>query len=393
MQHPKYNPVRASRHIIFGPSNPNMLGVIRSLGRENVYPIVVTYFNDRIRAAFVASKHIKELHICKSREECLDLIIARFCAADEKAFLHVTVDTCMRLCSEHYEQLKDFFHVFHTAPPARLEHFMDKAKLCELANECGLTAPRCEIVSRGEFPKTLSYPIYVKCLNPFGAWKEDMEICRTPEDLREAYNHLASDQWLMQDYIDKQTEVSLQGISVNGGEQVYMPYKKAYARLRAKDFGTFMYYEANDLPAQLLDSVKRAIQTIRFSGCFEVEFLQDKHGKLFFLEINWRYSASNQGMTCGGVNLPMEWALAEITGGVDEAGLSPRPDRYFVMNDILEFSMLLHGKLSVRDWMRDFWKADCHYLWDRKDIKPTLMYAYLSIKQLVCKLCKRGGKA
>lgn len=390
MIHARYALVRDRIHIIFGPPSRNSLGIIRSLGREGIRPVVVTLPRPKF-LPFVASRYVKEIHIENDLDKCVDYIIEKYGLGGKKCFLHLTNDPIMQECDKRYDELKDLFYLFHGEGQGALSRYFGKKVQCDLAKACGLPTPGYEVVARGEMPQTLHYPIYVKCMDSFGAWKEDMEICRTPEELREAYNHLVSDQWLMQDFIDKQTEVSLQGISVRGGEQVYMPYKKAYTRLRDKDYGTYMYYDANDLPDSLIDGIRRVIRAIHFSGCFEIEFLQDKQGNLFFLEINLRYSGSNQGMDCGGVNLPLEWALSELTGSIDESAISLRGERFYVMNDFLDIPLMLHGKVSFFKWLHDFWRADCYYVLDWRDLKPPLVYGYNCVCRKLGRFFKPGA--
>lgn len=376
----KFEPVRGRQHIILGFSRVNTLGLIRSLGREGIRPIVVTLPASRKTAPLIASKYLAEVHHAPSFDEGLDYIIERFGHEREKGVIHVNCDYCAQLCDRRYSELKDSFHVAHSESPGSLAKYFDKETLCHLAASCGLPVPACETVTRGNLPKSLRYPIFVKCRNSFGAWKSDMAICKSPEELMEAYNNLQSDEWLMQDYIDRQEEVSLQGISIRGGEQVYMPYKKVYIRLRDADYGTYMYYEPNDMGPEMLEGIKKMLRTIQFSGCFEIEFLRDKQGHLHFLEINLRYSASNQGMDCGGVNLPMEWALAAITGRFDAADIPLRTERYYVMNEVLDIpEMLLKRKITFSQWWRDFRKAKCCCVWDKHDMKPALLYAWCCI--------------
>lgn len=152
-----------------------------------------------------------------------------------------------------------------------------------------------------------------------------------------------------------------------------------------------MHYEPNDLPQEMMDQIHRLLRAINLSGCFEVEFLSDKEGRLYFLEINMRYSGSNQGMLCGGVNLPMEWALAELTGSIDESGIAPRQDRYYAMNEHFDIPLLLHGKVSFFKWLHDFWKADCYYILDWRDMKPPLAYGFNYVRRKLRQFFKPGA--
>lgn len=75
-------------------------------------------------------------------------------------------------------------------------------------------------------PKKLTYPIFIKTNNSFANWKSDAGIAHNEQELVELCDSFASDEWMMEDFIDKKFEDSWQGISVNGGQQVYMPYRK-----------------------------------------------------------------------------------------------------------------------------------------------------------------------
>lgn len=175
-----------------------------------------------------------------------------------------------------------------------------------------------------------------------------MAICHSADEVMAAYEGLCSAEWLMQEYIEKKTEVSLQGISLHDGEEIYLPYVKAYKRMREKDYGTYMYYDIYYLPEEVLEAIRRAIRKLGFNGCFEIEFLQDKEEHLFFLEINMRYSASNQGMRYGGVNLPLEWALAESSGQLHTDSITLRKKRFYVMNEIVDIeSQLRLGRVRL----------------------------------------------
>lgn len=256
---------------------------------------------------------------------------------------------------------------------------MDKDVQCSLAERCGLPVPKFEIVKRGDTPKKVNYPIFIKTNNSFAHWKADAGIANDEQELKALCERFESDEWIMQDFIEKKYEDSWQGISVNGGEQVYMPYRKRYIRLRKNDYGTYMYYEAKEPPAPIADGIRKMLREMNFSGCFEAEFLVDKNEQLHFLEINLRFSASNQGMQAGGVNMPLEWALATVNGKVDETKIALRTQRYYVMNEFMDFAKhVLSGEVSIFRWIKEMKEASSLYYYCKDDKAP--FYSELKIR-------------
>lgn len=372
----KFDKVREYTHILLCSPNLNSLSLIRSFGQEGISPIIVALrVKGKLRSCLLLSKYAKNIHYVSSYDEGIDYIIQKYGEGDKKKFLHLHNDSMLSRCDNRYNELKDSFFLFNGRGQGKLTPYFDKKDLCELADACGLPIPQHEIVKRGQLPQKLGYPIFIKSRTPFGFWKADATICKTQEDLIAAYDTLRENEWLMEEYIDKVCEVSVQGISLHAGEEIYLPYKKVYTRLREKDFGSYMYYERNDLPDSVQQGIQRAIKTIGFSGCFEVEFLQDKEGKLYFLEINLRYSTSNQGMRQGGINLPMEWALSEINGKLSTQDISLRNDRYYAMNEMVDIDyFLMQHRISWRTWLEDARRAECFYIFDKHDIVPALAY-------------------
>ena len=381
-----YYILKEYKHIILGFAHANTLGIIRSMGKEGIKPIVIGIKDKTKNRAYYKSRYIGLLHLVNSYEEGLNYIKSNF-TENHKNFLYLMSDAGINLCDRKYEELKEHFYFFNAGSANILSKYMDKGFLCEQARKCNLPVPNFEIVKRGNLPRTLSYPVFIKSRNPFCEWKEDMAICKSEEELLKAQGAFVADEWLIQDYIQKKTEVSIQGISVNGGKQVYMPYIKKYARLRDTDYGTYMYYEINDLSESLQQKICKYLQLVNFSGCFEIEFLQDNNDNLYFLEINFRYSGSNQGMYYGGVNLPLEWAIAEIKGEMSE-NIKLRNERYYVMNEYLDIKNVLSGKMSLAKFLKDF-SNSYKYIYDNKDLKPILYSVIFSFKPLFSKILNK----
>lgn len=377
----KYKSLQNYNHIVFCFPHANSLGIVRAIAKGGLKPIVVSIGSLDEDNGFFHSKYLNECYRFATPSEGLDFIIKKFSDDNHKNFLYLMADFGIRICDERYEELKEHFFFFNSGGAYRLIPYLNKDRLCELAISCGLPVPKFEIVKRGCVPKNLNYPIFIKTNNSFANWKSDAGIAHNESELIELCKKFESDEWIMEDYIDKKFEDSWQGISVYGGQQVYMPYRKRYVRLRKNDYGTYMYYETCQPPEDIVRGVQQMLREMNFSGCFEVEFLLDKNEKLHFLEINPRFSASNQGMLIGGVNMPLEWALSMLNGGIDENSIKLSDKPYYVMNEFIDFSkQVLSGNISIFKWLKDLKKSSGLYYYQRDDVSP--FYNELKIKVL-----------
>ena len=115
---------------------------------------------------------------------------------------------------------------------------------------------------------------------------------------------------------------------------------------------------------------------IGFEGIFSVEFLIDKDGKLWFLEINFRDSTWSWASTKLGMNLLVLWADGMLHDKFPADARKTIPENYIALAEAEDFShRVLRLKLiSVFQWVRGILKADCLYDWDFKDPVPVFSY-------------------
>ena len=369
--------------IIIGQHCFNSLGQIRSLGRIGIRPIVI--WIDHLAQTPKGSKYIKEFHLFKSFQEGLDYVIKTYSNKGKKYFLTTDSDGIVSLLDNNYDVLKDSFYFFNAGSRGALTRYMPKLEQCKLVERYGLNVPKTELVQVGSVPKTISYPIFTKATDCFGVtWKESAIICRNEEELKEAYKRIPAREILLQEYIEKDNEIALEGISSYSGDVVFLPIQGEYVRLPDGKYGTYKKNESYKLGQELLCKIQAVIKEIHYSGVFEVEFLRDKKGRLFFLEINFRHTQYNHAFTCMGMNFSEIWMeLCEGNNRILE-NVSLSKDPSYVMNefrDIREF--LMTKKISVRQWLKDFKKADCYYFYDRKDLRFVYFYFLRVVKNRV----------
>jgi D-aspartate ligase len=363
--------------IVISGDTGNALGVIRSLGEAGIKPVLIYLVEETHLPLLIKSKYLDVVHKVYSYEDGVDLLLEKYKGNDLKPFVYTCDDSVESVIDSRYDDLKDSFFFFNAGELGRINYLMNKKVICDIAESCGYRAPKNEVVKRGEMPKTLSYPIITKTLmSIMGAWKADSFICRNEEELRSAYEMIQAEELILEEYIDKKNELALEGFSVNGGNEVFIPYGISFFRFRPGAYGHYMWCRSMG-DDENMEGFREIIRKCRYEGCFEIEFLIDKNDNLWFLEVNFRYSFWNYAVTYGGLNYPMMWAESMLAGTIvppDESSYSKLPVKtYFTAlcepGDYVQ--CVVKEKIPFGKWLMDVRKADMLYFYNPKDKLPA----------------------
>ena len=102
---------------------------------------------------------------------------------------------------------------------------MNKDTILKLAQKHGLNTLKTHYVERGVIPEDLEYPVITKSMSPVaGGWKSDVHICYDREELEKAYESIKSSKVLLQKYIDKKNEYTLEGSASTKAKKSTMAY-------------------------------------------------------------------------------------------------------------------------------------------------------------------------
>lgn len=380
----KNHEVFKHKHICLVEDHYNPLGIVRSLGEEGIKPIVLLCAKHPYLVNH--SKYIGELHIFNKIEEALQYMINHYGNEELKPFIYNGSDNVTLLLDEHYDELKGKF--YFTNGQGGIEKYLQKYDITQAAVECGINIPKEELLEVGIMPSTLRYPVFTKAITSSngGSWKDQAHICYSPEELQKVYKTIKAERILVQEYIDKENELCIDGISINGGEEVFMPYACHYYRMTKDSYGNYMYFFPFK-DTELISKIKELIKKARFTGIFCIEFLVDKHGQHYFLEVNFRNSGWSYAFTYGGFNLPFRWAVSMIDNKLYLDSFTPK-EKYDVMEEFADLRDCVkhHKEISFRKWLKQYRNTDCCYIYNKKDKKPFFMEVLQFIKRKIRKL-------
>lgn len=363
------------KYIIFCQEHYNPLGMIRSLGENKINPFVIVIENN-CRVA-TSSKYVLSYHSVKTIEEGFSYLVENFCNGNEKKFLLTSDDRITSFLDNHYNEISAYFYFFNAGSNGRINKFLEKQVIQDLAYECGFNIPKTVQIEKGSpIPSNIKYPIITKAISSIsGGWKEDVFICNNSDDIESNYKNIKSKIISIQEYIEKDNELCLDGFSYNKGKSVYISIASTYDYLIDKTYSpymTVMNYSDCEFRGYIKDKLERMFSIIGFEGIFSVEFIiKDK--ELFFLEINFRNSTWSYASTVAGANLPVMWAhemvLNEDIMLLEEKRKQFKP--FHAIVELTDFKYRVIGKrIGIFKWLHQFNKSKCKYYIGKHDIRP-----------------------
>lgn len=371
-------------HLFFvvGEEHYTPLGVIRSLGENNIKPIAFIKRSKTTKIASV-SKYILKLYRINNYEEALQILLTRYGDCKPKPFVIPCDDIAVRTFEKNYQEISDKFYVNNAGKNKRIAFYQQKRELYALANECGLNTAETWLVERGEIPQNIKFPIITKPNSSYEGWKQDYFVCNNRIELEEAYKKIKGKEILLQQYIEKKTELCIEGVSVNKGKSVFFAIATKYTYTLPDYYSMEMIID-NFKDEKLKEILLKMFSVIGFEGIFEIEFMVDKKDNLWFLEINYRNSTWSYAATKLGMNLPVIWAYGELTGDIPKDVRKEVPDGYRAIAEVQDFEQRVRRfkMISFSDWIKRIVSADCLYIYTPKDMKPVIFvwfYKFLSI--------------
>lgn len=352
----------------------NPLGIVRTLGEAGIRPVVVAV-NGNLK--FVGqSKYVKEKYYVDSTEEGINLIIDKYADSEEKSFILTGDDVTVAMLDKYYDRLKDYFYFYNAGEKGRIAHYMNKDVMLDLVVKYGIKIAKTWKVKVNEIPKDIVYPIMTKAINSLGSeWKDIVYICHNDAELIEAFKHMKSEKVLLQQYIEKVDEFSFDAISVNRGKDVWVIIE-ANQIYNIPDKYSPYWVIKNSKNKKMQEKIEKVIGEIGLEGIFEFEFIQDREGTLWFLEINFRNTALGYSTTVAGMPQVVYWCESMEKGFIDrEKYYKDIPEGMTAMAECFDYDVRVKtGVLSKEEWLKQYMSTECKMYMGRDDYVPFQLF-------------------
>lgn len=353
-----------SKIIIIGVSHHNTLGMIRCVGFAGYRADLVLI--DGYKSFLSKSKYLDKVYYIDSIDKLKSFFDTHYIEGNEKSIIISCTDQVESFLDIEYETLNNRFFFFNSGEKGLVTYYMNKQVQTQLAKENGISVPKSFEYS-GDISEAI-YPCLLKPVQSICGGKQ-VVICQNKNELKSGLSFFNSgDVVLVQQFLQKEHEIVVLGLSVNGNVSI-----PGYI-LKHRDFNGGTLYSTvksiNSLDSELVDNCKAMVRTMHYEGLFGIEFIYC-NGRYYFIEINLRNDATTYALAVAGVNLPQTYIKAKVDG-------SELPKTYEVkeLQSIVEFNDFKHRcsfGVSTIQWLKQFLNAKCKYYFCWKDPIPFFL--------------------
>ena len=367
--------MRLNKIIVIGGIHHNTLGVIRSLAFANVHNIfLILVGND---PDFIScTKYIKRKNIIKLKSDSLllDTLLKIGPTFSTKPTIICSSDSSISIIDRNLKSLSEYFLLPNAfGKQGEINRLMDKTIQCSIAKECGLHIPQSKTIANlDDLNDWDIFPCIVKPLESIYGSKNDIKVYYSKDDLYKDVQNSELPNFQIQQFIEKNLEFQLIGCSMNYGNDLIIPGYTNIIRQPPNTNTGYLYYQPiNSFCSQELHtSIKKFMQTIGYEGLFSLEFLRDKAGWDYFLEINMRNDGNSFCVTRAGVNLPHIFFLYKNNIAIDTHKVIKKS--VYFMPEIEDLVQAKKQKINPIIWLKQFLQTEAHAVFSLKDPLPFI---------------------
>jgi predicted ATP-grasp superfamily ATP-dependent carboligase len=352
--------------VVIGGDHHNTLGVIRGLGERGILSDLILVTPSRM--TFVnASKYVKRWW--KIDNDCLtvDLLLKEYKKEEEKPVIFCSSDSSSSIIDSNRNKLSPYFLLPGAGDQGHITHLMSKKNMSNLALEVGFQIPKTCYGDKIGIEPAVPLPCILKPIVSAKGSKTDIHICYKWQDVINYVEVIGRDNVQIQQFIDKDFEYQLIGCSTKS--EVIIPGVSKILRPCKGSNTSFLHYEPLVEGFCEIEKCKEFVRRTGYRGLFSLEFLRDKQGNDYFMEINFRNDGNAICVTASGMSLPYIWYLDSIGKDYSEES-NKLIHPVYVMPDIAEFKLLVTGQISPSQYIGDLKKTNRFMEYDSRDKKP-----------------------
>ncbi len=353
--------------IVIGGDHHNTLGVLRGLGERGVYSELIYVTSSRLSFINYSRYVIKSIKVSDD-SEIISVLLSKYTEEDNKPVVICCSDASSGVIDENRDKLSSYFYLPGSDEQGRITSLMNKERMAILAVEVGLKTPKTTYVKdKSKELSQVELPCIIKPIESRKGTKEDIAICNTHDELFKYVDTHNIRDYQIQSFIDKDFEYQLMGCATS--KEIIIPGVSKILRPCKGSNTSFLHYETLEKGFCDIDKCREFVKRTGYHGLFSLEFLRDKDGNDYFMEINFRNDGNAICVTAAGMSLPYIWYLYCIGADYsEEANKDINP--VFVMPDMAELKLLVTRQISLKEFIADFKITNRFMEYDRKDRRP-----------------------
>lgn len=379
--------------IIIGSSNNfNELGLVRSFGVNGIKPygIIICKKKQWKHDWLHLSRYWKKCYRVDSGKEAIDFLIKHFSDEKEKPCVTTPVDYIVQMIDENYGKLSSRF-IFQNInnKEGEITYYSNKLEQAELTRSLGFDSLSSEIIILNEFDenKQLDFPIILKPAACGEGSKDDIVICRNMSDMTTAIDVLKKKNYrriLCQKYLENRTEIIAYGAVSKKFDLVsYTVLKNIRQWPESYGVGSYGALVLDQHIQEFVNKFYHAIMQFGYDGPLDTDiFMDNDTGNIYVSEYNWRPGGRNYTSLGTEVYSIVLWYLLYNNIDILKYKVINKIGGY-TMNDSTDFNHVINGKITLKQWKKEFKNAMAHALIFKGDIIPAIIPVVSTIKKWI----------
>lgn len=379
--------------IIIGSSNNfNELGLVRSFGVNGIKPygIIICKKKQWKHDWLHLSRYWKKCYRVDSGKEAIDFLIKHFSDEKEKSCVTTPIDYIVQMIDENYGKLSSHF-IFQNInnKEGEITYYSNKLRQAELTKRLGFNSLASEIIILNEFDenKQLDFPIILKPAACGEGSKDDIVICRNMSDMTTAIDILREKNYrriLCQKYLENRTEILAYGAVSKKFDLVsYTVLKNIRQWPESYGVGSYGALILDQHIKEFVNKFYHAIMQFGYDGPLDTEIFKDNDtGNLYVSEYNWRSGGRNYTSLGTGVYSIVLWYLLHNNIDISKYKIINKASGY-TMTESTDFNHVINGKITLKQWRKEFKGSLAHALIFKNDIIPAIVPMVSTIKKWI----------
>ena len=382
--------------VVIGSADIIKLGLIRSLGELGYKIVSIHLYKGRdlkIKPLDYYSKYVTSYYF-SAENDLIDLLNNKCTEDNCKPVLFPLDDNSVYIIDmAHHILEKHFLYAHISHKECGIVELMNKSIQKQKAVEAGLNVAKGWKIpyDNGDYviPTDIEYPCFVKGELGYEGGKKLQKVCYDYKELRKLLDESLNANrisFIAEEYLSVDREIGFMGVSVENGSIVpAMIEKTAIGKGTTNGVtmgGRMKFMHESD---HIIQSIKVFLKNIQYVGITNFDFVESK-GKLYFLEVNFRYAAYGYGISSAGLNLPNMFVRSFYGEKFEKSYPTTDKDSIFFNEKIGCINALEHF-ITWAQYKTKVKEADFLMVRDKKDPKPFRMFVVtMGLKYLKKKL-------
>ena len=356
--------------IVVGSDHVNTLGVVRSLGSNGIYPVVLITSSAQ-KSWVLASRYVRVGEIVDYDKRGIVDAVLRYSHGSFPSWVIPTNDYIEMVLDESYDVLSATCRLPGCGAQLSVKENMNPVKMLSVARSAGISVPK-SITEVTEYRDSLKQcellneylPLFMRRYDSVSGRKA-VCVVQDRQSLEAALCDGQFDTIVMQEFIRIDEEFGVQGVGFGEGSDPYIPATVEKVRTSRTALGSTTY--ARLVRNELVEGMARDfVRATNFDGVFDIEIMRSGD-KYYFNECNFRNGAYGYAYTKAGFNLPVTWL--EQTCPV----ASSVPQGFTLMNEFSDFRNIGRDTCSISAWIKEFLGANARMTIDMRDPAPLMV--------------------